>query len=72
MLDQREAYPELTLSQLYDPDTMPDTLRQAHNQMDLAVERCYRKKPFSSDEERIEYLFKLYESMIQIEARKKK
>jgi hypothetical protein len=30
----------------------------------LAVERSYRSKPFESDEERLEYLFKLYELMI--------
>lgn len=67
VFDERESFPEMTLSQLYDPDTMPDSLREAHHQMDLAVERCYRKKPFSSDEERLEYLFKLYEIMIEEE-----
>ena len=36
-------------------------LREAHHQNDLAIERCYRSKPFESDEERLEYLFKLYE-----------
>jgi hypothetical protein len=39
-------------------------LREAHHQLDLAVERCYRSKPFTSDEERLEYLFNLYEKMI--------
>ncbi len=63
MLDQREAFPELTLANLYDPNGMPSQLRDAHRQLDLAVERCYRKKPFSGDEERLEYLFKLYETM---------
>lgn len=67
VLDQREAFPELTLANLYDPDKMPNALSEAHKQMDLAVERCYRKKPFSSDEERLEYLFKLYETMIEEE-----
>jgi len=43
---------------------MPNGLREAHHQLDLAVERCYRSKPFESDEERLEYLFKLYEQMI--------
>jgi hypothetical protein len=27
------------------------------------VEKCYREKPFTSDEERLEYLFALYEKM---------
>jgi hypothetical protein len=39
--------------------------------MDLAVEQCYRKQPFNSDEERLEYLFKLYEKMIAAEKRQK-
>jgi len=43
---------------------MPKELREAHHQLDLAVERCYRSKPFESDEERLAYLFKLYEQMI--------
>lgn len=42
-------------------------LREAHHLNDLAVERCYRSKPFESDEERLEYFFKLYEQMIEEE-----
>jgi hypothetical protein len=64
VLGEREKHSEKTLSQLYDPDKMPDGLREAHHQLDLAVERCYRSKPFANDEERLEYLFKLYEQMI--------
>lgn len=67
VLAEREAHSEKTLAQLYDPDKMPDGLREAHHQLDLAVERCYRSKPFESDEERLEYLFKLYEQMIEEE-----
>ena len=67
ILEEREAHSEKTLAQLYDPDKMPDGLREAHRQNDLAVERCYRSKPFESDEERLEYLFKLYEQMIAAE-----
>ncbi len=64
ILEEREHHPEKTIAQLYDPDKMPDGLREAHHQLDLAVERCYRSKPFANDEERLEYLFKLYERMI--------
>jgi hypothetical protein len=67
ILEEREIYSEKTLAQLYDPDKMPDGLREVHNQLDLAVEKCYRSKPFESDEERLEYLFKLYEQMIDEE-----
>ncbi len=69
VLDERELHPEKTMAQLYDPDKMPDGLRQAHHAMDLAVEKCYRSKPFASDEERLEYLFKLYEEMIRAEGK---
>jgi hypothetical protein len=64
ILEERERHSEKTLAQLYDPDKMPDGLREAHRQNDLAIERCYRSRPFESDEERLEYLFKLYEKMI--------
>ena len=64
ILEEREKHSEKTLAQLYDPDKMPEGLREAHRLNDLAVERCYRSKPFESDEERLEYLFKLYEKMI--------
>ena len=64
ILQERELHSEKTLAQLYDPEKMPPGLREAHHQNDLAVERCYRSKPFESDEERLEYLFRLYEQMI--------
>ena len=67
ILEEREKYPKKTLAQLYDPDKMPEGLREAHRLNDLAVERCYRSKPFENDEERLEYLFKLYEKMIEEE-----
>jgi len=67
IIDERLKHSEKTLAQLYDPDKMPEGLKEAHHQNDLAVERCFRSTPFSSDEERLEYLFKLYEKMIQEE-----
>ncbi|WP_348799151.1 class I SAM-dependent DNA methyltransferase [Flavobacterium adhaerens] len=70
ILEERENHSEKTLAQLYDPDKMPEGLREAHRLNDLAVERCYRSKPFESDEERLEYLFKLYEKMIEEEKEK--
>ena len=70
ILEERERYSEKTLAQLYDPDKMPEGLREAHHQNDLAVERCYRSRLFESDEERLEYLFKMYEQMIEQEKTK--
>jgi len=67
VLEERERHSEKTMAQLYDPDKMPAGLRQAHHNLDLAVDRLYRSKPFASDEERLEHLFKLYEEMTQKE-----
>jgi hypothetical protein len=53
------------LSQLYDPDDMPTSLLAAHTSLDQVVERCYRAKPFTSDEERLAHLFKLYETITE-------
>lgn len=50
-----------TLADLYDPVAMPPELSRAHAALDRAVERCYRKEAFSSDRERVELLFALYE-----------
>jgi hypothetical protein len=46
---------------------MPADLLEAHESLDLAVERIYQSKSFKNDEERLEYLFKLYEKMIEEE-----
>ena len=56
----RAEHTEMTLGDMYNPENFPDDLRAAHHALDLAVERCYREKPFESDEERLEFLFKQY------------
>lgn len=63
ILDVREYFCELTLAELYDPDTMPHTLREAHADNDALVDSIYRKSGFASDEERLAALFKLYEKL---------
>jgi hypothetical protein len=50
-----------TLADLYDPNTMPPELHRTHTELDRAVERCYRADRFTSDRERVEFLFRLYE-----------
>lgn len=59
----RQHHTEKTLSQMYDPEIMPQDLREAHQALDLAVDSCYPGSPFKSDEERLEVLFKMYEKM---------
>jgi len=41
----------------------PKGLKKAHQELDEAIEKCYRLQPFKNDTERLEYLFKLYEEM---------
>ena len=61
VLDARAQFPDSSLADLYDPNTMPPVLVKAHQQLDRAVDLCYRPQPFVSEAKRIEYLFELYE-----------
>lgn len=61
ILQEREKEPETSIGDLYDPEIMPHGLREAHKLLDDAVDRCYRSKPFLTDEERLEHLFSLYQ-----------
>jgi hypothetical protein len=63
VLDARAAYPDATLANLYDPDLMPPILHRAHQALDRAVDRLYRRAGFASERERVEHLFMLYERM---------
>jgi hypothetical protein len=63
VLDTRAKYPGSSLADLYDPLTMPPDLIKAHQKLDKAVDLCYRPQPFTSELNRIEYLFELYEKL---------
>lgn len=63
VLDARDLYPELTLADLYDPDKMPQELKDAHEHLDRAVDQLYRAKAFENDEERLQMLFEKYEKL---------
>lgn len=63
VLDARDFYPELTLADLYDPDKMPQELKDAHEHLDRAVDQLYRAKAFENDEERLQMLFEKYEKL---------
>ena len=54
-----------TLADMYDPDTMPAELRRAHRDLDTAVDRLYRDKPFDSDQARVEQLFTRYRALVE-------
>ncbi len=61
VLDARKQFPDASLADLYDPMAMPPALRQAHTALDRAVDAAYGKKGFSSDAERVAFLFDLYQ-----------
>ena len=60
VLDARAAHPDASLADLYDPVAMPPDLRKAHQALDKAVDAAYGKKTFTSDAERVAFLFELY------------
>lgn len=59
----REAHFPATIADLYDPETMPDNLRHAHERNDEVLERIYIGRRFRNDTERLEKLFDLYTKM---------
>jgi restriction-modification enzyme MmeI-like protein len=63
VLDARANNVPATLADLYDPLSMPADLSKAHAALDREVDLCYRKEPFGSDRERVEYLFAQYEKI---------
>jgi len=56
----REAHFPATIAELYDPEKMPDNLREAHERNDEVLERIYIGRCFKNDTERLEKLFELY------------
>ena len=62
VLDARSNFPNSSLADLYDPNTMPPVLVKAHQALDKAVDLCYRSQPFINETKRIEFLFELYDN----------
>lgn len=76
VLDTRAEFPKCSLAELYDPITMPPKLAKAHSELDKAVDKCYRSQPFTTEANRMEFLFELYEKytadLFTLESPKKK
>lgn len=62
LLAREEHFPA-TIAELYDPEKMPDNLREAHERNDEVLERIYIGRRFKNDTERLEKLFDLYTKM---------
>jgi type II restriction/modification system DNA methylase subunit YeeA len=63
VLDARALYPEASLADLYDPLAMPVELRKAHQALDKAVDKLYRKEAFADDAARVALLFERYQQL---------
>ncbi|QIK95556.1 class I SAM-dependent DNA methyltransferase [Sphingomonas sp. HDW15A] len=72
ILRAREPYiaHSKTIAWLYNPETMPADLLQAHRDLDNYLETIYIGRPFKDDAERLEHLFKLYARMTKVSATK--
>lgn len=68
----REAHFPATIADLYDPETMPENLRIAHERNDEVIERTYIGRRFKNDTERLEKLFDMYTKMTAGSSVKKK
>ncbi|MBT0962998.1 class I SAM-dependent DNA methyltransferase [Denitromonas iodatirespirans] len=63
ILNARAKFPASTLGDLYDPLAMPAELLKAHKALDKAVDSAYEKSRFSSEAERVAFLFRMYEQL---------
>jgi hypothetical protein len=63
IISQRESHPGRTIAWLYDPETMPTSLLDAHQALDETFERIYVGRPFRNDTERLEHMFHVYVEM---------
>ena len=59
----RAAHFPSSIAELYDPESMPDDLKRAHDANDEILERIYIGRRFRNDTERLEKLFELYANM---------
>ncbi len=65
ILDARLQYPDASLADLYDPLTMPDPLRKAHQRNDAAVMQAYGMPIKETDEAAcVAWLMKLYQEKV--------
>ncbi len=69
LLIREDHYPQC-LAELYNPESMPSDLLKAHQELDRAVERLYRDKPFEDDDECTSFMLNLYAEAIANEETK--
>ncbi|MGA9046521.1 type IIL restriction-modification enzyme MmeI [Sulfuricurvum sp.] len=62
----RAEFPDSSLADLYNPLTMPPKLLKAHEALDRAVDKLYRKEAFKSDTERVTHLFEMNRALTSL------
>ena len=60
ILDARELYPNWSLAELYNPNTMPKELKEAHKENDRAVMQAYGFDENTAESDIVKELFELY------------
>lgn len=60
VLSARQSFPDSSLADLYDKNTMPPALNRAHQYLDQEVLKVFGLGPKSTDEKILEHLFELY------------
>lgn len=68
VLTARAAHPGATLADLYDPDSMPTDLQDAHRALDKAVDAAYSYRSGKDDATRVAYLFELYNKLTGLQS----
>lgn len=63
ILKARAKFPAKTLSWLYEPDTMPPELFQAHQENDAYIEELVYGRKFKDDTKRLQQLFAKYSNI---------
>lgn len=72
VLDARNLYPNSTLADLYDPNTMPVELTKAHEKLDKTVKAAYGNKGFETEADIVASLMRMYKDAIDAEQNKKR
>jgi type I restriction-modification system DNA methylase subunit len=68
VLAARKAHPSATLADLYDPDSMPSDLQDAHRALDKAVDAAYGYRGGKDDAARVAFLFALYAQLTSLQS----
>lgn len=68
VLAARAGHPSATLADLYDPDSMPTDLQDAHRALDKAVDAAYGYRGGKDDAARVAFLFALYARLTSLQS----